>query len=658
MNIFYKSSLALVLVATGLTSCSNEEIPATMDAGQSVHMTVTVSRENMGQTRTEFSENNGNLDCRWNKDDILIVTDENGINKGNLTVKELKDGGVNAVFDGEIKGIVGNKAKLNYYYIGTKAEYKTDENRVYTADYSVQDGNFTSLPEKDLLSATAEIVISGGQSFVDNMELSRRISFAHFNLQFADGTTLSSNATVTVSGEGLNNAISIDTKNREASYTAGSVTITPAVADLYMVLLPSTKGFDLTFTVTDGDKTYNGTCKVNNPIGEGKYYRKALTDGTFAGLPVEMIKNEEQPNNPGNTGSWGGEDLPPAWHRENISLISKADGWTLNVSTKFAESYGGFGYYVGYDHNGIVNGMLTSKNNNRIDSSAIFYQWGRWLGFPWCANWIYLIPTGDGEIYSPDGNIYTEMLPLGVNYGEIKIGYSWWNSGSGAYVSAYMGANDTWTKKRAIDCSICYGLGNKLTHMDYVFDNEVCTWEERGGNPAPDGYAVPTVAQLKALIPNDGQIVSNSVQYKTIEGIRYAMKWSIFIDSEGELPGVEIRSFATTETNVTASDSRFASANPVKLITYGYLSQEGDLMNEGSRGYFWSCESGVNDIDGTKGNGGKALYVYVNGNTIQMGIKVLPRTFAANVYLIKCENKKSDSIKPWFPLTGVGTPHW
>lgn len=59
-----------------------------MDAGQSVHMTVTVSRENMGQTRTEFSENNGNLDCRWNKDDILIVTDENGINKGNLTVKE------------------------------------------------------------------------------------------------------------------------------------------------------------------------------------------------------------------------------------------------------------------------------------------------------------------------------------------------------------------------------------------------------------------------------------------------------------------------------------------------------------------------------------------------------------------------------------------
>ena len=51
-------------------------------------------------------------------------------------------------------------------------------------------------------------------------------------------------------------------------------------------------------------------------------------------------------------------------------------------------------------------------------------------------------------------------------------------------------------------------------------------------------------------------------------------------------------------------------------------------------------------------------YVYVNGNTIQMGIKVLPRTFAANVYLIKCENKKSDSIKPWFPLTGVGTPHW
>ena len=33
-----------------------------------------------------------------------------------------------------LKGIVGNKAKLNYYYIGTKAEYKTDENKVYTHD--------------------------------------------------------------------------------------------------------------------------------------------------------------------------------------------------------------------------------------------------------------------------------------------------------------------------------------------------------------------------------------------------------------------------------------------------------------------------------------------------------------------------------------------
>lgn len=639
MNIFYKSSLALVLVATGLTSCSNEETPATMDAGQSVHMTVTVSRENMGQTRTEFSENNGNLDCRWNKDDILIVTDENGINKGNLTVKELKDGGVNAVFDGEIKGIVGNKAKLNYYYIGTKTEYKTDENKVYTADYSVQDGNFTSLPEKDLLSATAEIVISGGQSFVDNMELSRRISFAHFNLQFADGTTLSPDATVTVSGEGLNNAISIDTKNREASYTAGSVTITPAVADLYMVLLPSTKGFDLTFTVTDGDKAYNGTCKVNNPIGEGKYYRKDLQDGTYAGLPVlmEPKKEEEQPNNPGNTGSWGGPDTDMNFVRGNVTWTTDEDGWLVNCRN--AAHTGGFGTYVTYKNNAIQNGLLSSKG-----TTAYFFQWGRWLGYPSTTNRT-CFQNGNAYGNYPNSSQY---LP-GVETYNMSLGYVGDTGLVPSYCAAYMGGN-SFTREKALNWSILFGMVSSLiSHGDYIAANEECNWEDRCGNPCPDGYRIPTASELEALIPESvDEINGKHAEIKVVDGVAYAMRWEVI--NSGSVPYLEIKSIKSNLRQVEFENPIFDNATPIRFAAYGYLDNEGDLQGRGSIGVYWSNESGKNTINNTTGNGGKYLEIDFNKNTAVMGIGVALRSFGAPIVSIKDEQAKSSTLTPLFPV--------
>lgn len=609
MNIFYKSSLALVLVATGLTSCSNEETPATMDAGQSVHMTVTVSRENMGQTRTEFSENNGNLDCRWNKDDILIVTDENGINKGNLTVKELKDGGVNAVFDGEIKGIVGNKAKLNYYYIGTKAEYKTDENRVYTADYSVQDGNFTSLPEKDLLSATAEIVISGGQSFVDNMELSRRISFAHFNLQFADGTTLSPDATVTVSGEGLNNAISIDTKNREASYTAGSVTITPAVADLYMVLLPSTKGFDLTFTVTDGDKTYNGTCKVNNPIGEGKYYRKALTDGTFAGLPVTMTAKEEE------VIELDGTIFGLKWASANTKSyidcsISDDDAWIFSYipDITFAEQgLGGFKY-------------ITEESVEKDNNVVYHYQWDRDFGFA-------------GSNYA-----YDEAITRLPNY--INMPYSWKLTSYKYSTSMQTLENGHFNFEQFNYPSNYYDWCNTSGRLEW--GNRI---ESLGISAAPEGFHIPTYAELQTLLPegkNENYTpfgISIEVQDKDgIEGVAKpffvknledgsTVVWSILSTTAKNY--LDIRRLPRTISKDLLNEETMKTDVYVRMPADGYRTNSGVVQWQ-QRGMYWAADC----VSSTTNGKARCFSFTLNTDgTIRLSTGEQPRKYA---FSIKC----------------------
>lgn len=162
----YKSILACAFAGMALTACnSDENSMQPTESGETVHMTVTVSRETIQSTRTEFEENaEGGLNCVWSGNDKLYVTDDKGFNKGVLTVAELKDNGANAVFEGNISGIVGNKATLNYYYLGTASEsLVVDDTKVYTADYSVQDGKFESLPQKDILSATAEVIISNGK---------------------------------------------------------------------------------------------------------------------------------------------------------------------------------------------------------------------------------------------------------------------------------------------------------------------------------------------------------------------------------------------------------------------------------------------------------------------------------------------------------------
>lgn len=685
--------MLLGVVATGLWSCSSEESVSEPEAsGRTVHITVNVSRDASAATRTEMSEdknNPGDLACVWTEGDKLLVTDKNGNKKGVLSLSSSSVGNDEGTFTGDLESVTDGEHNFNLIYLGkawsasgalaANAGLTTNGGKTtFTADYSTQDGSIESLTDKDILAKDTKVNVKSGSDYAlveETVTLKRKISFAKFSLssinEYKSDLNYDELGYLVVSGEGLMKSATINVGSLNVEAAGGDVLVEKKINaddnDFYMVLIPGeTEPKPIQVTVSDGTDVYTGTYTrtTGYVIGEGKYYRKDNGDGTYAGLPLD---NWSTKKNPGKIENWAGSDLnldPDAEYFDEITFVSKADGWTLNVSTKGAESYGGFGYYINYKQNGTINGILSSRRNGRIDTSAIFYQWGRWLGFPFCANWIITNPLGSATVNTNE--LYGEMFPLGVNYYETKIGYSWWNSLSATYVSTYMGANSSWTKERAINCSICYGLGNYMSHLDYVFNNEDCTWEERGYNPAPNKYAIPTAEQLEALIPEGGSVASNEVQFKVINGVRYAMKWkkvSVNVGGSSNLPAVEISSFKTNDANVSSNDTRFNSENPIRLVAFGYLDNSGDLQNEGTYGYYWSSDSGKNELTlsgGTKlaGLGGKALYVNINGNTVKMGMKVLPRTFAANVYLFKDENKKSDSLKPWFPLTGNGTPHW
>lgn len=347
---------------------------------------------------------------------------------------------------------------------------------------------------------------------------------------------------------------------------------------------------------------------------------------------------DPDPINPGNTDNWGGDDNDPSFTTsDSPTKVADADGWTVNVDIY---GNGGFGSYVTYNSNGLKNDLLTSKGG-----SAYFFQWGRWLGFPAeCINTHF----NDGGSASGDYPNKKQYLN-GVNIYNTSLGYIWDSGLIVSYASCWMG-NNSWTNERVLNCSIIFGKVSGITvnPLDYAGANEICKWEDRCGNPCPDGYRIPTASELEVLIPSTGVINGSFAEVKEIGGVKYAMQWKV--NTSATVPCVEIRSVKTTENTVSVDDAAFNSANVVRLPAYGYLDNEANFRGRDKTGVYWSCESGANTMNGTNGNGGKYLEIDFNGNTAEMGMDVAPRSFGACVLPIKDPNAKASSITPWFPL--------
>ena len=185
-------------------------------------------------------------------------------------------------------------------------------------------------------------------------------------------------------------------------------------------------------------------------------------------------------------------------------------------------------------------------------------------------------------------------------------------------------------------------------NYDYIYANEDCKWEDRSGNPCPDGYRLPSVAELETFIPSCNTIDGTYKEFKVINGERYAMQWTPGSD---DTKYVEIKSVKSDATNISSVD--FSGAPSIKLYAYGFIDSHqkpATRSSVGSLGMYWSNESGANTLSGTNGTGAKYLSVIFNGSEINFSIKVAPRTFGACVLPIKDSKAKSASVTPWFPM--------
>lgn len=302
MKSIYKYAFLLVAAAGSLASCSNDETavqnPAT--EGKTVHLVVNALRDgDYEESRTALADVNGSLKCTWEAGDKILVTNTAGFIKGQLTLVD-GAGETKATFEGDLIGITEESLTLNYYYLGRKNSqtgYSGVEDKSYSHDFTNQDGTLTSLTDYDIMSVAKETVVDvkKGSSYVQFIDLRRRVSFAHFALGLPAETAYP--VTVTLSGSQLGNSASMSLSEAEAesvTYSKGNVVVTTNSPDIYITYLPTEGEYVITFNAVDAKgNEFTGQYTVKQTIGQNKFLRKAIKnednetiDGV--GIPVPM----------------------------------------------------------------------------------------------------------------------------------------------------------------------------------------------------------------------------------------------------------------------------------------------------------------------------------------------------------------------------------
>ena len=344
------------------------------------------------------------------------------------------------------------------------------------------------------------------------------------------------------------------------------------------------------------------------------------------------------PTNPGDMGNWGsGNNIFPDF--TNIGWTRTTDyGWTVNMRNLEPSITGGFGTYITYNSNGITGTDLLFSDKKGY---CYLFQWGRWMGFTPDTQRTKISSYGS---WSPEPN-NSQEIP-GVDWLNDKtVGYIFGNGLPFAYAWIYASGN--WSKQNSLDYSLVYGACSSLSNtMDYMSDNSLTTWEARCGNPCPDGYRIPTAAELEVLIPNNVETINRShAEVKTINGKKYAMKW--VVNTSVTPYRLEISSVPTTKTSVTVNDAIFADATVIYLHAMGYLNWECKYTGKNEVGAYWSNEMAA--LSDKNGNGGKYLEIDFNGNTVTMGMDVTYTCMGLCVIPIKDSEAKASSITPLFP---------
>lgn len=638
MNKKYLYGLSALMLVSGMfsmTSCQSEE--DLTDVRGKVMLTVNAGKDAEG-TRTQFSHDGEDLSCVWTDGDKLLVTDKTGI-LGTVTLSS-GAGESTATFKGEVT--LPESGNIALIYLGKGSDPSTLDKSLkkVTIDLSSQKDNLEGLAEKDLLfNGECAVSVMDG-SATTSTTLYRPVNEGYFNLELPEGLTLEAGDVVTVSGTGL-----VATRPLNISKTVGdicgwdmngsvngNITITKTEGmgnNMYITMFDS-QTVAPTFTVVKNGYRYTAS------LGSHNWTSHTFVNNNGEPIAVTNWTKEKETLNPGDIDNWpsNSEDGDMTYTVIGPYFDSEDGGWTNNIRNIY--QMGGWVRTVEYT-NGLFHGLLTSNS-----SSCFYFQWGRYLGFP---------SNVAGSSKEAPGASYLPAL----------VGYLGESGTPVKYTAEYMGNSSSYNLKRSLDWAIVFGQTNN-NQLDYLYGNgSHSSWEERCGNPCPDGYRVPTKDELLVLRPSTGQVKGSYAEIKNINGKKYAMKW--VVGSSNNISYVDVYSVETTLNSVTTSSSVFNGLTPKRVWAYGYLMNNGKQSSWGSVACYWASDANLNNaLDGVSGYGGYILYIEFEGTTANFGDDgmTMPFGFGAPVMPIKDESAKAIKITPLFPYSYDYTslPKW
>lgn len=646
MNKKYLYGLSALMLVSGMftmTSCQSEE--DLTDGRGKVMLTVTAGKDAEG-TRTQFSHDGKDLGCVWTDGDKLLVTDKTGI-LGTVTLSS-GAGESTATFKGEVT--LPESGNIALIYLGKGSDPSTLDKSLkkLTIDLSSQKDNLEGLAEKDLLfnGACAVSVMDG--SATTSTTLYRPVNEGYFNLELPDGLTLEAGDAVTVSGTGL-----VATRPLNISKTAGEICgweMNGSVNGNITITKTENMGNNMYITMFDGQTVAPTFTVVKN----GYRYTASLgshnwTSHTFVsnnGEPIAVTDwtKEELPTDPGDFNNWGGNVTYPSYGTANLTRIgNSADAWCSNERT-----FQDFGFAAPYTfpYNAIENGILTSNTYNNGEQ-ARFFQWGRWLGFPRYVENRYVTMLS----YGGSG---TGAYPRGISDSMYQAYYCWDMDSRPTYAYTTAWTSSGMKKQQAVNSSIIFICRN----ADYLQTADMnLSWQERCGNPCPDGYRIPTADEMYIFVPeqgadSDGNYSGSHAEIKVVNGQKYAVKWTVNSANKS----VSVISVPTTENTVTANSAIFNGKTPVVLEAKGFLYSENagvglnETLTDGTYvGGYWTSSSTLEGENIPVGNS-LCVMVYVKGNTWSVALEYAPRTWGLCVMPIKDSKAKATAQRPWVPL--------
>lgn len=547
--------LSLALAGTAmLSSCASEDFGGGVE-GEQVRINMRVSRQELGDalTRISIDEVDGDLKMAWEINDQLLVTNTQGQNIGCLNLAKGEEGKNVAMFTGTLVMKEGVQ-NINVFYLGKNTDVENISATSYTYDYSNQDGLFASFPSRDLLKSNVSVNVIDGITQDIDLNLQREISFAHFKLVMPDGVTLS-NENVTISGNGINNKLTVNLANAGVSSTTGDITVPANAGDFYINIVPST-GVTPTFTVTVGGTEYEGSLTPKD-IASSMFLRKAQGQG----VEVQMSRK-------------GG----------NVDH-------SLNPLAKWAESN------LVFDKT-----SRTSHETGVATTPGSLYQWGRNTGFT-----DYKDAMGT---YNNDNGTYA----YGTYNKSFVAAEGFWGSPadgddivSQRYTTLTQLQNN-WDKFFIGDCSIASSGTGITGDGDYWrsdFGDGSGDWNSRAtklkysDNLAPEGYRLPTRADFKKIFPTEGISSSDNLsslltsdKYKWGElreldgGHKYAIRWSLTTDNgirnmhieclmvSDDFTAEKLKDIDWTVTEVVKRD--FPATGAIEAYTHQHISVIGN----------------------------------------------------------------------------------